>query len=1085
MLGAVWIRGADLVPVDTLGVRLARGFRIALWAGPDLAHDIRAMALDRGGRVVVSGPGYIRVLLDRDGDGLAESGVDYASGVSGCEGLCFDGDLLYAVGDEGLQAYRDQDRDGAADGPPQMLMPLDTAGHGAASVRKGSDGWLYVVTGNEMAFGTRHAALPGSPIRAIEAGALLRLPPNGQAAECVAHGLYHPRDMDFNWLGDLFTADGDALADRYLPWHVPARVCQVEHGAHLGVRLRGGESTWPRPLYSPDTTEPLAVWGSGVPSGVVCYRHYQFPAVFRNGLFFGDWISGRLWFTPLAPEDSGYRAAPEVFLEPMGISGFAPVDLAVARDGALLVATGGKGTAGSVYRIVWPPGGAEVAVHHDLSQVGPHVVPVLNAPQPLEAWSRATWVDMAMELGPAPFASVVTDPRHPPPGRVRAIEVLTELFGGLAPGVAAAGAQSPVPAVRARTAWSLGRVPPPNAAPLLLGMAADRVPAVCRCALAALMGGGFAVDGAALGEVLAANLGHPDAAVRRSAARAASLLPEAIWAGVWERCSRGPVAARLGATLALLERGAAPSFDGLALEAALGVLEASADAADQLAALRLAIRALGDDAAAHPALEAFAPYEPGVSLEGQPEVGRRVARAVRRCFPGVDPDVNREAARLLALVRDDAPSTAKAVLERITAQSAPEDDFHYLAVLARVRGALPSKGVEALARAILSLDRKWEGRQSASCLRWNDRFMEVVQALVRREPALGAALVRDPRWLSPAHAILASLLGSAPYEMAARRFLAEAKRNPNFGWTRPLVEVVGSLPEAEARSVLRQQWGRVALRDDLVVSLAQAPESADREKFLAGLSSAELRVVRASLEALDALPAGGTGKGLGPALLLLRRLIREPAESAMRARAVKLIERESGRTFRVRESGLSPAALRAAYQPVFDGCLARHPQLARLLEGESRESVGAWERMLKAVRWDGGDPGRGEGLYRTKGCHACHNGSGVPGPSLMAIAARQSPAALMDSVQFPQRDVAAPYRSTLVRLPNQQSLTGRVVAETADVVLLQTGPAATVRLRAGSVVARQVLLQSLMPSGLLGDVGAQGLADLYSHLRSL
>ena len=236
----------------------------------------------------------------------------------------------------------------------------------------------------------------------------------GGVRQCIAHGFRNPRDFDFNWLGDLFTVDGDAPADLCLPWYVPARLFQVGYAGHHGWRFRGLRKSWPRPGYSPDTVSSLAAVGQAVPSGVVCYRHFQFPVSFRDGLFFGDWSSGRVYFTPLVPEDSSYDAAPEVFLEPIGLSGFAPVDLAVAPDGALLVAGGGGRTRGAIYRIDFPPGRPEVATHDWLKLVALQILPVLNAPQPLDAWSRAAWMEVAQNLGGEPFAQVVGDNRLPP-----------------------------------------------------------------------------------------------------------------------------------------------------------------------------------------------------------------------------------------------------------------------------------------------------------------------------------------------------------------------------------------------------------------------------------------------------------------------------------------------------------------------------------------------------------------------------------------------------------------------------------------------------------------------------------------------
>ena len=43
--------GANLVSAPAFGVRIAPGFRISLYAGPDLANDIYAMTLDAAGKI--------------------------------------------------------------------------------------------------------------------------------------------------------------------------------------------------------------------------------------------------------------------------------------------------------------------------------------------------------------------------------------------------------------------------------------------------------------------------------------------------------------------------------------------------------------------------------------------------------------------------------------------------------------------------------------------------------------------------------------------------------------------------------------------------------------------------------------------------------------------------------------------------------------------------------------------------------------------------------------------------------------------------------------------------------------------------
>ena len=77
--------------------------------------------------------------------------------------------------------------------------------------------------------------------------------------------------------------------------------------------------TWKHPDYYPDMPPVVASLGRGSPTGVVCYRHEQFPAEYRGAIFVADWTFGRIVALPLTRDGdidlaghrfgSGIRAA--------------------------------------------------------------------------------------------------------------------------------------------------------------------------------------------------------------------------------------------------------------------------------------------------------------------------------------------------------------------------------------------------------------------------------------------------------------------------------------------------------------------------------------------------------------------------------------------------------------------------------------------------------------------------------------------------------------------------------------------------------------------------------------------------------
>ena len=353
--------------------------------------------------MAVSGPGYVRILIDRDLDGRADSYQTYAEGPStGAQGLYFDGPDLLCTGDGGLLRYRDRDRDGRADGPPEQLLSLKTGGeHFAHAVQRGPDGWWYVILGNLAGISDHDVSLASSPVKAPSAGVLLRIAPDFSGTEVVADGFRNPYDFAFHALGDVFVFDSDGERDVSLPWYRPTRVFQVLPGTNAGWV----SPSWKHPDYYPEMPPVSADCGRGSPTGMVFYRHTRFPAKYSEALFALDWTFGRVFAIPLTPDGSRMRGDVETFLTATGEFGFAPTDIAVTPGGDLMISVGGRGTRGGVYRVHYvgdeqPESGHAVVTVDSLTQC-------LTAPQPLESWSRARWLPLARQLGRQHFLDAV------------------------------------------------------------------------------------------------------------------------------------------------------------------------------------------------------------------------------------------------------------------------------------------------------------------------------------------------------------------------------------------------------------------------------------------------------------------------------------------------------------------------------------------------------------------------------------------------------------------------------------------------------------------------------------------------------
>jgi hypothetical protein len=218
----------------------------------------------------------------------------------------------------------------------------------------------------------------------------------------------------------------------------------------------------------------------------------------------------------LERDGAGWQSEPVEFAVGQNQFGFAPTDMEVGPDGSLYVSVGGRGTRGSVYRIFREDGVPATAsrpvAENDLDMV-------LNALQPNTAWSRAEWVPAARKLMKSELSRAACEEGRPEQQRVRAVEVLVELHGGVDEETVRLLSVSASAVVRARTAWAVGRQNPAAVnADLLRPLLSDADPLVRRLSLEALSGVTATAVWTALLPEIAAALDDENRLVRQSAA---------------------------------------------------------------------------------------------------------------------------------------------------------------------------------------------------------------------------------------------------------------------------------------------------------------------------------------------------------------------------------------------------------------------------------------------------------------------------------------------------------------------------------------------------------------------------------------
>jgi putative heme-binding domain-containing protein len=92
---------------------------------------------------------------------------------------------------------------------------------------------------------------------------------------------------------------------------------------------------------------------------------------------------------------------------------------------------------------------------------------------------------------------------------------------------------------------------------------------------------------------------------------------------------------------------------------------------------------------------------------------------------------------------------------------------------------------------------------------------------------------------------------------------------------------------------------------------------------------------------------------------------------------------------------------------------------------------------------------------------------------------------LFTAIVQPSKDVSPRYRTTRITTAAGKIYQGIIVYEAVDSVILQSGPAATIRLTNPQIRERRLTNMSLMPAGLLDKLRDRELVDLYAYLKSL
>ena len=92
---------------------------------------------------------------------------------------------------------------------------------------------------------------------------------------------------------------------------------------------------------------------------------------------------------------------------------------------------------------------------------------------------------------------------------------------------------------------------------------------------------------------------------------------------------------------------------------------------------------------------------------------------------------------------------------------------------------------------------------------------------------------------------------------------------------------------------------------------------------------------------------------------------------------------------------------------------------------------------------------------------------------------------MFTAIAAPNRDVSPRYQTETIETTKGRLFTGLVIYQSFDGVILRNATNQTFRIEGHDIESRHRSNLSLMPTGLLKDLSAQELADLYAYIRTL
>jgi putative membrane-bound dehydrogenase-like protein len=1033
--------------IGTHTFTLPDGFEIELVTGPPLVDRPIVCDFDDAGRLYVADssgsndkvekqlaekPHRIVRLEDSDGDGRFDKSIVFADQMMFPEGAMWLEGSLYVAAPPSIWKLTDTDGDGVCDKREEWFAGKTLTGcandlHGPYA---GPDGWIYWCKG---AFAKQTYEREGKPPFVTRAAHIFRCRPDGTGLEAVmTGGMDNPVDV-------VFTPGGERIfSTTFLQNPGGGKRDGLIHAVYGGVYGKIHDVIEDHPRTG-DVMPVLSHLGAAAPCGLARYESDVFGKDYQDNLFTCCFNMHKVTRHVLEPHGATFKSTDSDFLVSNNFD-FHPTDVQEDADGSLIVVdTGGW------YKLCCPTSQlSKPDVLGAIYRVRKTGATKVDDPRGLKtAWAKLSPDQLAPLLGdarPAVQRRAIRELASRGDVAVPVLEEIVQVFSEPRQTTGAIPLKSPIEKqaresvpMRRNAIWALAQIDRPQA----------------RNAFKFIFG-------------------EPDDTVLQAVANSVSL---------WRDKSDKDLILKLWFAL---EQNKSPQVRRLCAEF-LGRVGDSAAVPKLLSTARRFDKS-PDRVFEHAVIFALTGIaDPNLTAEGLKEnspATRRVALIALDQMPGgglepqmvaglldsKEPLIRETAAWIVGRHPEWGDALADYLRTRLDAVAFPEADAGELEGL--LAQFAKSQAVQKLMGQILEDPKR------------------VLQSRHIVLPAIARSGLKEPTaaWIASITRLLASDdVGLAEAAVLAARALPAAK-TPDPKFAAALLAVAGRtnvVASIRINALAAVPGGMLdispALFNFLCGNLRPEHEVFERSSAAEILARAKL-----SPEQLHQLTESFQVTGPIEADRLLPAF-KDANEELLGLKLIDVLRDSPALT------GLRIDAVRTAIAKFPAPVQARAEELYVVINVDVARQKEKLETLVATLKT--GDVRRGQVVFNTSkaACAACHPFGylgGNVGPDLTRIGSIRQERDLLESIVFPSASFVRSFEPVIVVTRSGKTYNGLVKLESADEVVLATGPKEVARIARDDIEEMRPSTVSVMPSGLDQQLTPQDLADLVAFLKA-